>query len=145
MATDEKKENKPYEETRKAAKIFDEIARSPRKPVQKVGEQPPAMSAAGGDPDGKTLAGQSDKTTEPRKEPGTVAGRPAHPDAVAAQGAASQSSKPTDSSPGTEGEGAEPSIGALFSKLVKMSPQEKIRIEKDSIGSLFKKYISKRG
>jgi hypothetical protein len=145
MATEEKKENQPYEETRRAAKIFDEIARSPRRPVQGVGEQPPAMSAAEGDPDGKTLAGQSGKPTEPQKEPGTVGGRPAHPDSVAGPGAASQSSKPTDSSPGAKGEGAEPSIGALFSKLVKMSPQEKIRIEKDSIGSLFKKYISKRG
>ena len=145
MATEEKEERKPYEETRKAAKIFDEIARSPRRPVQEVGEKPASMSAAGGDADGKTLAGQSDKPTEPRKEPGTVAGRPGPPDVVTAQGTASQSPKPTDSSPGTEGEGAEPSIGALFSKLVKMSPQEKIRIEKDSIGSLFKKYIGKRG
>ncbi len=40
---------------------------------------------------------------------------------------------------------AEPSIGELFSTLVRMSPEDKIRIESDSIGSLFKKYINKRG
>ncbi len=36
-------------------------------------------------------------------------------------------------------------IGELFSNLVKMSPQEKIRIAEGSIGSLFKKYIGKHG
>ncbi|NQT84049.1 hypothetical protein HQ563_13570 [bacterium] len=41
-------------------------------------------------------------------------------------------------------EPGEPSIGELFSGVVKMSPQEKVRIEEGSIGSLFKKYIEKR-
>jgi hypothetical protein len=40
---------------------------------------------------------------------------------------------------------SEPSIGELFSKLVKMAPKEKVRIEDHSIGSLFKKYFTKRG
>ena len=47
-------------------------------------------------------------------------------------------------SPAPEDEGeTETSIGELFSNLVKMSPADKIRVEKGSIGSLFKKYIEK--
>ena len=52
---------------------------------------------------------------------------------------------PDRPSPGEKGKATEASIGELFSNLVKMSPQEKIRIEDHSIGSLFKKYLSKRG
>ncbi len=47
--------------------------------------------------------------------------------------------------PGGKEKPAERSIGELFSKLVKMSPPDKILVEKGSIGSLFKKYIGKRG
>lgn len=42
-------------------------------------------------------------------------------------------------------EPSEPSIGELFSQLVRMAPKEKVRIEDHSIGSLFKKYFTKRG
>ncbi len=53
--------------------------------------------------------------------------------------------KPGPPSPEAAKEAREPSIGELFSKLVKMSPPEKMRLEKDSVGSLFRKYITKRG
>ncbi len=46
--------------------------------------------------------------------------------------------------PASEGEReTETSIGELFSNLVKMSPPDKIRVEKGSIGFVFKKYIEK--
>lgn len=50
-------------------------------------------------------------------------------------------SKQSPSAGGDEPAGT--SIGELFSNLVKMSPPDKIRVEKGSIGSLFKKYIEK--
>jgi hypothetical protein len=45
---------------------------------------------------------------------------------------------------GEERQEDESSIGELFSGLVRKSPPEKIRVEKGSIGALFKKYIEKR-
>jgi len=55
-----------------------------------------------------------------------------------------ESARLEEPSPGEKQKPAEPSIGELFSGLVKMSPPEKIRLEEGSIGSLFKKYIGKR-
>lgn len=48
-------------------------------------------------------------------------------------------------SPAATPEPSEPSIGELFSPLVKIAPKEKVRIENDSIGSLFRKYFTRRG
>ncbi len=123
MNAREKQESRPYDETLEAARSLDDIASSPRKqrPTgdQKQHSHPQADKAASLPPEG------SGKTEPPSAA--ATPGQPAHSDLPPSE------------------EKKEPSIGELFSKLVRMSPQDKIRIEQDSIGSLFKKYISKRG
>lgn len=106
MSPEQQPEDRPYEETLHAARVFKEIARS-------AGDKPAPSDVGKTDsrPSGPTVP-----TNQPEKtESGTLP-------------------------PGKE-KPSEPSIGELFSKLVKTSPPGKIRIEEGSIGSLFKKYI----
>ncbi len=125
MDVDGEQGNRPYEETLEAAKILEEVARSAGKK--------PAPSAKGKHPSETGALGTAklpDESSEERAQAGERS------DVIEAGRAPSSGQK---EQPGGV------CIGELFSNLVKMSPQEKVRIEEGSIGSLFKKYIGKRG
>jgi len=143
MDVDPQQEKRPYRETLDAAEIFDEISSSAGKRKAK----PPGQSH-GLEP------GESQEAKQPETA-GVGVGSDVSWPAVSLEGSSEQGMKaerlaelpPEEASPvGETAPGQkEPSIGELFSKLVKMSPPEKIRIEQNSIGSLFKKFITKRG
>jgi hypothetical protein len=125
MDVDREQENRPYEETLEAAKILEEVARS-------AGKKP--SPRAKGKPASQTGALRAAKLPDESSEEGAQAGeRTGGTEAGRAL------------SPGQKEQPGGVRIGELFSNLVKMSPQEKIRVEEGSIGSLFKKYIGKRG
>jgi len=133
MGADQNSQDRPYDETLEAARMFDEIARSEGKPQATPEKEKPAPKTAA-HPKPTSPPDTAAKSAQPQKDSASAGDRPAPP--------------PPDQeqpSPAEKTEPSEPSIGELFSKLVQMSPQEKIRIEKDSVGSLFKKYIAKRG
>jgi len=130
MDLDGEQENVPYEETLEAAKMLEEIGESLGK--QASSEEKLAEKSS----EGLVEAGEkSDELGAASAPPGTVEGAET----------AKRSTGSEEASPGEKGERGEPSIGELFSNLVKMSPPEKIRLEEGSIGSLFKKFIGKRG
>jgi hypothetical protein len=143
MDDDQQKGKQPYRETLDAARIFEEISSSAGKRQAKPSGQPEGPESGGAQeaeqPETAGVGATSELTWPPASEEGPggrdtkgdeLSGLPAGEAAPVAQ---------------TAPEEKEPSIGELFSKLVKMSPPDKIRIEQDSIGSLFKKFITKRG
>jgi len=124
--------NRPYDETLDAAKMLEEIAQfSGKQPASS--EKEPHRS--------ETEAGGEGELSEDKSSGAGAASAP--PSRTEGEGAANGSSDSDPTSAGGKEEPGEPSIGELFFKLVKLSPEDKVRIEEGSIGALFKKYLQK--
>jgi hypothetical protein len=134
MEFEGRQESQPYDETLDAAKIFENISRSAAKKSRQSGNTQQT-------PETKDEP-EEDLTGEQKDAPNTTVTPPGQ------AGGDKAASRPTTSDRpllDKKEQPTEQSVGELFSKLVRMSPEDKIRIEQDSIGSLFKKYITKRG
>jgi hypothetical protein len=132
----------PFEEALDAAEVFTDLA-----------NEGPAPRAGAGLDDDESLGGDefeagaydaesdafADEFELPAAQPAAVeVAEPAAPEPAAADEAAALTPGPAGAWHGA------PSIGELFKPVVKHSPPSKIRIEADSIGALFHRFVEQR-
>jgi hypothetical protein len=137
MDVDEEPKKRPFDETLESARLFDEISKSAGKQPASLGRGQNASGTRGDGPI-KSTKSISEKPAHAGEKSGAEAVSSAEAEAAKAGSGSEKATPAATRKPG------EPSIGELFSGLVKMSPPDKIRLEKGSIGSLFEKHIGKR-
>ena len=136
--TDEPKHDEAFEEALDAAEVFSDLANEDA--ALEVGEGLEDDALDDGAVGARDAEAFADEFELPAPQPAAAAvetesAPPAEPDTGAADEAAALAPAAAEFAP------AGPSIGELFKPVVKHAPPSKIRIESDSIGALFHRFI----